>query len=100
MIFAEIQYDEPYDDLHAPLVALLGQHFGRVEAGLQGDSWIWFIEHGEKVSVDTFTSMHHQVKCSRVCGLVEQVLSVLGRRHGLRLLDPPVIEGHETLDDP
>lgn len=99
MIFAELRYDGSYDDAHAPLAALLGAHFRHVESGLQGDSWIWIVESGRKVSVDTFTSMHHQIKSHRRCALVDEVLGVLAGRYELHRLDPPELEGHEELDD-
>ena len=56
MIFAELQYDQPYSDAHSSLVTLLGRHFKNLESGLQGDSWIWILDNGLKVSVDTFSS--------------------------------------------
>ena len=95
MIFAELQYDQSYSDEHAPLVALLGRHFQMVESGLQGDSWIWIVDHGQKVSVDTFTSMHHEVKSSQPCRLLDQVLAVLASQYTLHLIEPATLEGHE-----
>ena len=95
MIFAELQYDQPYSDAHSSLVALLGQHFQSLESGLQGDSWIWILADGLKVSVDTFTSMHHQVKASQRSWLLDQVLAILANQYNLRMVDPPALEGHE-----
>ena len=99
MIFAELRYDGSYDDAHGPLAALLGENFRKVESGLQGDSWIWIVESGRKVSVDTFTSMHHQVKSAHRCALVDDVLAVLAGRYDVQRIEPPELEGHEELDD-
>ena len=95
MIFAELQYDQPYSDAHSSLVALLGQHFQSLESGLQGDSWIWILDKGLKVSADTFTSMHHQVKASQPSWLLDQVLAILANQYKLRMADPPAPEGYE-----
>ena len=95
MIFAELQYDQPYSDAHSSLVALLGQHFQNLESGLQGYSWIWILADGHKVSVDTFTSMHHQVKAAQPSWLLDHVLAILANQYKLRVVDPPALEGHE-----
>ena len=95
MIFAELQYDQRYADAHSSLVALLGQHFQNLESGLQGYSWIWILADGHKVSVDTFTSMHHQVKAAQPSWLLDHVLAILANQYKLRVVDPPALEGHE-----
>ena len=95
MIFAELQYDQPYSDAHSSMVALLGQHFQNLESGLQGYSWIWILADGHKVSVDTFTSMHHQVKAAQPSWLLDHVLAILANQYKLRVVDPPALEGHE-----
>jgi len=99
MIFAELQYEQSYYEVHEPLVALLGRHFSNVESGLQGDSYAWVLDNGQKVAVDTFTSMHHQVKSPKPSPLVNQVLAVLARQYQLRILDPPVFEAHEGAEN-
>ena len=91
MIFAELQYDQPYSDAHSSLVTLLGRHFKNLESGLQGDSWIWILDNGLKVSVDTFSSMHHQVKSSQPSWQVDQVLAVLADQYKLRAMDSPAL---------
>lgn len=60
--FAELQYKEHYDDIHAELVEFVKARFLNVKSGHQGDSWIWILRDGDKVQLDTFTSMHHQIK--------------------------------------
>jgi hypothetical protein len=99
MIFAELQYGQPYSDVHAPLVELLGRNFPDIDSGLQGDSWVWILDAGLRVSVDTFTSMHHQVKSPRPSRLLDQVLAILASHYELRLMVPPMPEGDEDPDE-
>lgn len=100
MIFAELQYEQSYPEVHGALVALLDRHFSNVRSGLQGDSWAWVLEDGQKVAVDTFTSMRHQVKSAVASSLVSQVLAVLARQYQLKILDPPELEAHEAPEHP
>ncbi len=65
MIFAELEYQKHYSDVHAELLAVVDKHFSRVQSGLQGDSWIWIFDGEEKVAIDTFTSMKHQIKSAK-----------------------------------
>jgi hypothetical protein len=95
MIFAELQYPQQYSEVHAELQACLASGFSRVEDGLQSDSWVWVREGKERVTVDTFTSMQHQVKAAQPSPLVQQVLEVLERRFRLQRFDPPLPEDHE-----
>jgi hypothetical protein len=95
MIFAELDYECDYNDVHDELVALLRKVFPEVEDGQQGDSWIWIHEGAEKVAVDTFTSMRHQVKSARPGPLVRRVIEVLQRVYRLEIHEPPLPEGHE-----
>lgn len=77
MIFAELMYSGRYEDFHDELLAFVRERFEEVESGIQGDSWIWITYRGERVALDTFTSMRHQVK-SRKPGLhVEKVIAAL-----------------------
>jgi hypothetical protein len=57
MIFAELEYDQHYDELHKPLLTLIKASLNHVESGHQGDSWIWIFDGGFKVAIDTFSSM-------------------------------------------
>lgn len=96
MLFAELDYPEHYADCHDALVALLTAHFDRVESGLQGDSWIWVFEGNEKVELDTFSAMNHQLKSPQRDGqLVPKVLKVLQSQYRIQLIDPPELEAHE-----
>ena len=92
MIFAELDLDTPYAELHAPLVALLERHFDRVESGLQGDSWVWVFDGDTKVAIDTFTAMRHQVKADAPGALAARVVAVLRSGYPLVEFDPPVGE--------
>ena len=95
MIFAELIYDDEYAAVHDPLVSLLRKHFSQVESGLQGDSWIWILDESEKVTVDTFTSMKHQVKSAKPGLHVQKVIQALQTVHKLRIYQKPELEAHE-----
>jgi hypothetical protein len=95
MIFAALDYPERYEDIHDGLFAFINQHFGRVEEGLQGDSWIWIWVGDDKVAVDTFTSLKHQVKSSRPGKHVEAVLHALKQQYTVHVYPKPEMEPHE-----
>lgn len=95
VIFAELQVTQHYSAIHVELHTCLAIRFPRVEHGLQGDSWLWVWEGDERVSVDTFTSMQHQVKAPKSTPLVQRVVEALARQYRLQRFDPPLLEGHE-----
>jgi hypothetical protein len=95
MIFAELEYEEDYSVFHEALAAFVIAHFSNVESGLQGDSWIWILDGDEKVAIDTFTSMKHQVKSSTNGPHLQKVIDVLQPKFKLRILSEPEPEGHE-----
>jgi hypothetical protein len=100
VIFAELEYDIHYSDLHEELVEYICSHFDKVESGLQGDSWIWVFEGDnvgeEKVAIDTFSAMKHQVKAdTHHSVLVGKVITVLKTKYTVRVYDDPELEGHE-----
>ena len=95
MIFAQLQYDDSYSDVHAELAAFLGAHFEDTKSGLQGDSWIWIREGEEKVEVDTFSSMQHQVKSATHGELVQRVIEVLMLKYDVQLHAAPELDAHE-----
>lgn len=97
MIFAEMQYEGSYEDFHAELKAFFGRHFLHVESGLQGDSYFWVFDGEEKVAVDTFTSMRHQVKSSITGKHVQIVIEALRAEYKLKIYDEPQPEGHEDV---
>jgi len=95
MIFADLKYPGPYEDAHDELHAFLQSRFERVEGGLQGDSWIWIWFDEDKVAVDTFSSMTHQIKSPRPGIHVERVIEVLRDKYILEIYPKPEFEPHE-----
>jgi hypothetical protein len=96
MIFAEMEYDQHYSEIHFPLVDVVSLKFPNIEHGLQGDSWIWIFEGGEKVAIDTFSSMKHQVKSDTPNGsLAKKVIELLSTKFKLNEYHNPQLEPHE-----
>jgi len=92
MIFAEIDYPESYAEMHSAIVRLMEGRFSRVQSGLQGDSWIWIAGASEKVSIDTFSSMKHQVKSRAAGPHVVKVIDALRAKFDVRVFDVPISE--------
>ena len=98
MIFAELQYDQHYSELHDPIVKLIQSRFEKTDHGLQGDSWIWIFAGEDKVAIDTFSSMQHQVKYSGSNReLLGSVIEVLSGSFQLAVFPEPAIEPHEDI---
>ena len=96
MIYAELDYEAHYSALHGELVALVEASFATTQHGLQGDSWIWIFEGDEKVAIDTFSSMKHQVKsASREGRLARKVIALLAERYRVNEYPEPELEPHE-----
>lgn len=95
MIFAEMEYQRHYADIHDELVAFLGTRFSQMQFGIQGDSWIWIFEGEEKVAIDTFTSMAHQIKSSKTGPFVRKVIETLLLQYELKVYDESEPEAHE-----
>ncbi|CAN5198974.1 hypothetical protein BH10PSE13_BH10PSE13_21740 [soil metagenome] len=92
MVFAKINYSGNYFDEHAKVVTLIESFFSDVNSGLQSDSWIWIMDGDEKVAIDTFTSIKHQVK-SYTAGLhVQKVIDALHTKYDVEVFDEPVGE--------
>jgi len=89
LIFAELEYASHYADAHTEIVTLVEVFFSNVQSGLQGDSWIWLIDADEKVAIDTFSSMTHQVKSYTAGPLVRKVIDALRTKFDVNVLDPP-----------
>lgn len=96
MIFAELEYECHYGVVHDDLVLLLKENFSAVESGHQGDSWIWVFDAENKVAIETFYSMKHQVKSDIDGPHVQQVITVLKSRFQLNIKEPPELEPHES----
>ena len=98
MIFAEMEYQSDYSEFHLELVTFIESNFSNVKSGLQGDSWIWIFEGNDKVAIDTFLSMKHQVKCeSSNSQLINKVIQTLSRKYKLHIYDKPELEPHEDI---
>src|SRR4051812_36231740 len=95
MIFAEMEYQTHYSDFHAELLAFVGKRFSQVQSGLQGDSWIWILDGEEKVAIDTFTSMKHQIKSPKAGVHVQRVIEALLRQFEVKVYEEPELEAHE-----
>ncbi|MDC7827249.1 hypothetical protein PQS90_18995 [Pseudomonas sp. BLCC-B13] len=94
MIFAEIEHPEEYWEFHEELKQHLSQHFENVEHGLQADSWFWVFIEKNKVAIDTFSSMKHQVKSAGPGSHVQYVISVLQEKYKVNVYLTPELEGH------
>ena len=96
MIFAEMEYEKEYSEFHDELVSFIESEFYNIEHGLQGDSWIWIFENEEKVTIDTFSSMKHQVKSSSSeSHLVSKVLDHISAKYKVVVYKNPQLEAHE-----
>ena len=97
MIHAELRYKKHYSELHDELVEQVQRHFPDLESGLQGNSWISICVNRETVTVDTFTSMKHQIKAANPnLRLVKQVIEIMAERFALTIFDNPGLEPHES----
>ena len=77
-------------------LSYLKSKYPGIEYGLQGDSWIWIFDGDEKVAIDTFYSMKHQIKSeSPQSCLVRQVIKMLSSKYKLTEYDDPEPEPHE-----
>jgi len=95
MIFAELQYPGRYEEAHDELLAFVRERFAKVQAGLQGDSWIWIFDRDDKVAIDTFSSMKHQVKSARPGRHVKAVIDALRERYSVNVYAEPEGEPHD-----
>ena len=90
-----MRYEEHYSDFHPELLSFVDAHFSQVQSGLQGDFWIWILDGGEKVAIDTFTSMRHQVKSASAGTHVQRVVETLLTRFKMKVYDQPEPEADE-----
>ncbi len=95
MIFAQMQYEKEYADFHQELAAYLALHFSKIKSGLQGDSWFWILDGEEKVAIDTFSSMKHQIKSKKAGPHVKKVIDTLSLKYKLLVYEKPKLEEHE-----
>ena len=97
MIFAEMENPNENSDFHGELLAFLSEHFLQLKSGLQGDSWFWIFDGEEKVAIDTFLSMKHQIKCRKAGQHVQKVIGTLQLKYKLKVYEKPELEGHEDV---
>jgi hypothetical protein len=95
MIFANLEYPELYRDFHYRLEKYLRSQFSHVESGLQGDSWFWVFVGQQKVAIDTFSSMKHQVKSDSAGPHVQRVIESLKATYNVNVYAQPELEAHE-----
>ena len=96
MVFAELRYEGHYDYQHDNIVNCLQEAFPDLQSGHQGDSWIWVGDEDNRVSIDTFYSMTHQVKAaSPDNALLGLVLNRLQSSFELEIFENPQAEPHE-----
>lgn len=95
MVFAEITYDKHFSEFHAELLSAVTRYFSNVQSGLQGDSWIWILDGAEKVAIDTFTSMKHQIKSPKPGAHVQKVIEKLVGHFEIKVYAQAVLEAHE-----
>jgi hypothetical protein len=89
-IFAEVNYPGKYADVHSDIVALLTKMFPDIQSGLQGDSYIWVTDGADKVEIDTFSSMRHQVKAHAAISHLQNVIAALREKYDLQVFEDPV----------
>ena len=96
MIYARFSHSIPYGDFHDELLEFVKSKFTHVESGHQGDSWIWIFNESERVEIDTFYSMVHEIKTSHAeAKLVKLVIQALSEKYELQILSNPEAEPHE-----
>jgi len=96
MIIAQLDYSGTYDEHHSTLLKYLKTMFVKVESGFQGDSWIWIYEGDEKVAIDSFSSMKHQVNAAdKDSVLVKKAIEVLKQKYKVVVYEAPESEAHE-----
>jgi hypothetical protein len=92
MVFAQVQYAGGYADVHVEMVALMESQFSDIQSGLQSDSWIWIMDGNDRIAIDTFSSMKHQVKSYSSGSHVEQVIDALRVKYDVQVFDEPLEE--------
>lgn len=96
MIFAEIDYEKKYPEMHDELVDFFKTGFPAIQHEHQGDSWIWIFENEEKVTIDTFSSMKHQIKASSAeYSLINKIIEYVRTKYAVVIYTTPELEAHE-----
>ncbi len=95
MIFAELEYPGRYEDFYDELLAFVRTKFAEVESGLQGDSYIWIMDGEEKVALDTFSSMKHQVKSPKPGRHLEIAINAIKGKYIIKIFGEPELEADD-----
>ena len=95
MIFAEMNYPGAYEDFHEVLSTFLAENFSNVMSGLQSDSWFWILDGEEKVAIDTFSSMTHEIKSEKAGPHVQKVIEILRSKYNVNVYEKAMLEPHE-----
>ena len=96
MIFAEMVYPNEYWDFHSELKAHVASNFEHWDSGLQSDSWFWIFDGDQKVAIDTFSSMKHQIKSSTPGPLVQRVIDALKIKYEVNVYAGLSLRGMRT----
>lgn len=88
--FAIIEHSQNYYDFYNELLPYIKKHFSCVESGVQGDAYIWIMENGQKVAVDTFSAMQFEIKSESNNALLQAVIDIIRQQYPVRLYDPPI----------
>ena len=96
MIYARLNYPDHYSDQHDAIVSCLTNKFARIEHGHQGDSWVWVFSGDDKVAIDTFYAMQHEVKSeSDDLAFIRTVIATLAKDFDVIVYEEPALEPHE-----
>jgi superoxide dismutase len=90
LAFAIIDHRDPYGDFYDELLDFVKKHFAHVEAGIQGDAWIWITDNEHKVALDTFSAMQFEVKAETDNPLLHAVIHTLQQAYPVRIYKPPI----------
>lgn len=55
------------------------------------------LDGAERVAIDTFSSMKHQVKSHKAGLHVQEVINALLKKYNLHIYEKPEVEGHEDI---
>jgi hypothetical protein len=90
--FAQVDYPGDHWDEHVAIVALIESYFPNIQHGVQGDSWIWITDGGNKVAIDTFSSTKHEVKSNIYGPHVQKVIEALRTKYDVKVFNEPLGE--------
>jgi superoxide dismutase len=89
MAFAIIEHSQSYSEFYDELLDYVKRHFSQVKSGIQGDAWIWIMQDGQKVAVDTFSAMQFEIKSDDKSEFLQSVIDTIRRKYPVRLYARP-----------